>query len=185
MQPPASLTPGASFEQPFELLGACHERVERTLALLARLCTHLAEHGCDDQAQMAARDVLRYFDIAAPLHHQDEELHVFPPLLASANHAVQTLVRTLQAEHRQMEMRWQAVRAALLEVAQGNPATWQGLATAQRKALDDFAALYRNHMVNEEQVAYPAAQALLTEDTLRAMGADMMHRRGVTARAKP
>ena len=75
-------SPAAGFEQPFEMLVACHERVHRMLALLGRLREHLHGHGPDTQAQQAARDVMRYFDQAAPLHHQDEELHVFPPLLA-------------------------------------------------------------------------------------------------------
>jgi hypothetical protein len=47
---PGSLKPGTAFEQPFEMLVACHERVERMLALLARLLEHLPGYGCDDQA---------------------------------------------------------------------------------------------------------------------------------------
>ena len=31
---------------------------------------------------------MRYVDLAAPLHHQDEELHVFPLLLAGPGAAV-------------------------------------------------------------------------------------------------
>lgn len=30
---------------------------------------------------------MRYFDLAAPLHHQDEALHLFPPLLAGPDAA--------------------------------------------------------------------------------------------------
>ncbi|RYY71287.1 MAG: hemerythrin domain-containing protein, partial [Comamonadaceae bacterium] len=81
---PGLRSPGVGFEQPFEMLEACHERVQRSLQLLARLCAHVRSQGGDDSAREAARDVLRYFDIAAPLHHEDEELHVFPPLLAHA-----------------------------------------------------------------------------------------------------
>ena len=84
---PGLRSPSAGFDQPFEMLGACHERVQRTLDLLQRLQTYLAEQGVDDSARQAARDVLRYFDIAAPLHHQDEERHVFPPLLAQGDAA--------------------------------------------------------------------------------------------------
>ena len=65
--------PGAGFDQPFEMLLACHERVERMLGLLERLAQHLAEHGCTPDAAQAARDVMRYFDIAGPAHHEDEE----------------------------------------------------------------------------------------------------------------
>ncbi|RYF75253.1 MAG: hemerythrin domain-containing protein, partial [Comamonadaceae bacterium] len=75
---PGFNAPGVGFEQPFAMLEACHERVQRTLALLGRLRGHVQAHGADEPARQAARDVLRYFDIAAPLHHEDEELHVFP-----------------------------------------------------------------------------------------------------------
>ncbi|MEZ0309011.1 MAG: hemerythrin domain-containing protein, partial [Ramlibacter sp.] len=77
---PASSAPAPTFEQPFDMLEACHERVHRSLDLLARLRAHVVTHGADDQARQAAIDVLRYFDVAAPAHHLDEELHVFPPM---------------------------------------------------------------------------------------------------------
>jgi len=37
-------TPAVGFEQPFEMLAACHERVNRMLALLERLREHLPGH---------------------------------------------------------------------------------------------------------------------------------------------
>ncbi len=75
--------PGAGYEAPFEMLDACHERVERMLRLLHKLRAHLQASGWDAQAAEAARDVLRYFNEAAPRHHEDEERHVFPAVLAA------------------------------------------------------------------------------------------------------
>ena len=96
---PGMHTPGAGFDQPFEMLDACHDRVRRSLDLLARLRSYLRDKGCDDSARQAARDVLRYFDMAAPLHHEDEERHVFPPLLAQTGDApLLALVRQLQRD---------------------------------------------------------------------------------------
>ena len=80
--------PAVGFEQPFEMLEACHDRVRRSLDLLARLIVHVDRHGHDTQSRSAARDVLRYFDLAAPHHHEDEERHVFPRLLASGDDAL-------------------------------------------------------------------------------------------------
>ena len=79
---PGHRAPAVGPEAPFEMLEACHERMQRSLQLLQKLQDHLARHGHDASAVQAAQDVLRYFNLAAPLHHQDEELHVFPPLLA-------------------------------------------------------------------------------------------------------
>jgi hemerythrin-like domain-containing protein len=85
----------ASFEQPFEMLHACHERIVRTLVLLQRLRVHMVAHSADEQARQAAADVMRYFDLAAPQHHRDEELHVFPPMIARGEPALVDLVSRL------------------------------------------------------------------------------------------
>lgn len=169
-------SPAAGFEQPFEMLEACHERIHRMLKLLARLRAHLPAHGADTQAQQAARDILRYFDQAAPLHHQDEELHVFPPLLAGGDERVAGIVRRLQQDHREMEARWQDARQVLQRIAD---ASLPVLAPGDDAALDAFAGLYEVHLRAEEDIAYPAAQATLDAPTLQAMGEDMMRRRGV------
>jgi hemerythrin-like domain-containing protein len=168
-------TPAAGFEQPFEMLEACHERVHRTLALLARLRAHLREHGADVQAQQAARDVMRYFDQAAPQHHLDEELHVFPPLLAQGDARVVEVVQRLQQDHLQMEARWQAAREVLALVAE---AQVQRLSEDHEASLEAFAGLYDGHIRAEEEIAYPAARAVLDEPARAAMSADMMRRRG-------
>ena len=85
------------------MLATCHERVERLLALQARLQQHLLDKGCDEPARQASRDVMRYFDMAAPLHHENQELHVFPALLRGPDAALHQLVAQLVAGHRQIE----------------------------------------------------------------------------------
>jgi len=174
----SSLLPGPApgFEQPFEMLEACHERVHRMLDLLDRLREHLAGHGPDQSARDAARDVMRYFDLAAPNHHRDEELHVFPPLLARSDADTVALVRRLQQDHVRMESAWQAARAVLERIHGGH---LQALAPADAAALDAFAGLYDGHIEAEEAIAYPAAAALLDEPARAAMGEEMMRRRGV------
>ena len=106
--------PGAGFEQPFEMLEACHERVERMLGLIERLAGHLSEAGADASARQAARDVMRYFDRAAPNHHEDEERHVFPALRALGQGA---LADRLHADHEAMAGLWAALRTALAALA--------------------------------------------------------------------
>jgi hemerythrin-like domain-containing protein len=166
--------PAAGFEQPFAMLEACHERVHRMLALLARLREHLRMHGADDQARQAARDVMRYFDQAAPQHHRDEELHVFPPLLARGDAATVAVVQRLQADHVRMESGWAAAREVLQGVVEGRAPVG-----AQEAALAGFAGLYDQHIVDEEKIVYPAAQAVLDAAEVQAIGEEMMRRRGV------
>jgi hemerythrin-like domain-containing protein len=168
--------PAGGFDQPFEMLAACHERAGRMLTLLARLRAHVREHGADLQAQQAARDVMRYFDQAAPQHHRDEELHVFPPLLAHRDARVVAVVRALQRDHAQMEASWPGARAVLLHLAQAGV---QRLSPADDAALDAFVAVQEEHMRTEEEIAYPAALAVLGPGAQQAMGQEMMRRRGV------
>ena len=172
---PGFNTPAVGFEQPFAMLEACHERVERTLTLLQRLRAYVREQAADEAARQAARDVLRYFDIAAPLHHQDEELHVFPLLRAQASPEVQALVQRLQQDHVAMTTDWAAARVPLRALADAAAAAFTPEDDA---ALDRFAQRYAGHITAEEGTAYPAAVALLAPATLVAMGQEMAVRRG-------
>ncbi|WP_372661726.1 hemerythrin domain-containing protein [Hydrogenophaga sp.] len=176
---PGYHAPGAGFEAPFEMLAACHERVERMLTLIVKLQQHLQQKGFDDSAAQAARDVMRYFDLAAPLHHEDEERHVFPALMAGPDASIKALVLRLIQDHRQMGVAWVGAKAVLQVVADASPASWRPLTAWQSAALNGFAGLYRQHLDDEDQLVYPAAQVQLTETALAAMGEDMMQRRGV------
>lgn len=175
-------SPAAGLDTPMEMLVACHERVQRSLDLMARLQQHVRTNGCDAQARSAARDVLRYFDLAAPLHHQDEELHVFPPLLAGPDASLRQLALELTDDHRRMEVAWVAARAALVAMAEDTSGTLQ-FSAAQTAALDYFGGLYAGHIAREEGLAYPGALAQLSAADLRHMSQDMMARRGVRSSA--
>ncbi len=180
---PGHSAPAAGFEEPFEMLATCHDRVERMLALQKKLQQHLLDKGCDEPARQAARDVMRYFDLAAPLHHQDEELHVFPPLLAGPDAVLRELVQRLMQDHRQMEAGWVAARRTLQAIADRPDAGCLRLTPDQTAALDQFAALYRQHLDDENNIAYPAARQALLPGAVAAMSEDMMQRRGVAPKS--
>ncbi|HAU57337.1 MAG TPA: hemerythrin [Comamonadaceae bacterium] len=167
--------PAVGFDTPFDMLEACHERVLRSLALLQKLQDYLHDHPCDDSARQAARDVLRYFDMAAPLHHEDEELHVFPPLLERGGADTVAAVRQLQQDHEAMSANWQAARALLQALAEGSQ---ESFSAPDEAVLARFAGVYAEHIRLEEDLVYPAARALLAPEAVQAMGAEMRRRRG-------
>lgn len=176
---PGHRAPAAGFEAPFEMLGACHERVERMLSLLAKLQQHVLVRGWDESVASAARDVMRYFDQAAPLHHEDEERHVFPRLLAGDDAVMRQVVQGLQRDHRDMEAAWVVARLALESVAQAPPAKWVHFTPQEEAKLIGFARLYARHMREEDGLVYPAARSGMSFGDLQAMSIDMMRRRGV------
>ena len=175
---PGHRSPSVGFEAPFEMLSACHERVERMLALLVKLRHHLSENGWDTHASKAATDVIRYFDIAAPHHHLDEEMHVFPVVLALHDTTLDALVLRLKQDHIEMEKSWVIVKHLLESVVNTNAKTWVAFSDADNGALDAFAAAYNEHINQEELDIYPAAKRASNSDQFDAMSHEMMRRRG-------
>jgi len=175
------LQPGSSYAQPFELLGACHERVQRSLDLLERLVAHLQEQqACDEAARSAARDVLRYFDLAAPLHHQDEELHVFPALEAGGDAGQKQACAELRAQHVQINAAWQALRRPLHELAAMPDGPLDShLLQDLTPVAAHFVRLHDAHLKTEDGLVFPAAAALLAEEAQAVMGREMAARRGL------
>lgn len=173
---PGFESPGVGFEQPFELLHACHDRVRRTLTLLDMLVDYVMTQGHDDKSRTAAERVLRYFDLAAPLHHEDEELHVFPPLLDNGDAALRDAVQQLQSDHRRMQVLWAVLRGPLLSLAKAGmdaPLPPESM----RVDVANFCALYERHIDLEENTVYPAASARLNEAGLCDMSQQMQARR--------
>ncbi len=168
-------SPSVGFEQPFEMLEACHERVQRTLGLLQRIVDHVDRQGHNADSRSAAGDVLRYFDIAGPHHHEDEERHVFPPLRQHADALVRDAVAQLQADHVEMHAQWQRLRAVLL-AWRDEPAP-PPIGASVRELVRDFVAAYERHIVLEESVVYPAARPLFDAAALQAAGQEMAARR--------
>ena len=171
---PGFESPAVGMEQPFEMLHACHDRVRRSLALLGRLIAHIDQHGEDERSRSAAQDVLRYFDIAAPLHHQDEELHVFPAL-ADADAELRAAVLKLHEDHEQMESLW--LRLRLVLVAWSSAAASGGVSDEARSLASQFEALYGMHLKIEEKLVFPAARRRMGDAALAAMSDDMRRRR--------
>lgn len=158
------------------MLSACHERVERMLQLLERLQGHLTRSGADAQAAQAARDLMRYFDLAGPAHHEDEERHLLPLLLQHADPELRQLAHCLKQDHNRMAEVWAQLRADLQSIANGQQATVP--APARLQAWPAFAALYRAHIRLEEERAYPAVQAFISPQALAEAGREMAARRG-------
>lgn len=172
---PGHSAPAVGFEVPLEMLAACHLRVQDQCATLQRLVSHIAAHGSDRPAREAATAVMRYFDTSANHHHEDEERDLFPALLAAAAGSdalcLRELTAALTAEHRELEARWNALRAVLAQVALGQPAQ------LAQEDVAGFARMYERHIAREETELLPIAQRLLSDAELDRIGLAMRMRR--------
>ncbi|MBI2732485.1 MAG: hemerythrin domain-containing protein [Aquabacterium sp.] len=155
MRPP--IQPVApSIGDPIELLLACHDKVRRFAGLTLRLRDHLAAKGPDKSAQEAAQSILRHFTLAAPLHHDDEELDLFPALRQLAVGALDQEMGQLEAEHAELAALWQSLQAWLQAPVAGQP-------HAAPDTLTAFAQRYPAHAQREEALVYPYATRLTPE----------------------
>jgi hemerythrin-like domain-containing protein len=170
--------PAAGFDDPFGMLDTCHDRIRRSLALLERLVAHLRTQGIDEPAQSAARDVLRYFTLAAPAHHEDEERHVVPTLRASGDPAATGAAERMLADHGALRAAWAILEPLLAQLAAGTAPDAPALQRAARRFID----LHADHLRLEDEVAFPQAARQLRDVRARgAMGTEMAQRRGVAA----
>jgi hemerythrin-like domain-containing protein len=167
--------PAAGFDDPFAMLEACHDRLRRSLDLLERLVAHVQAQGVDQSAQSAARDVLRYFTLAAPAHHEDEERHVVPALRASGDPTATAAAERMLADHGAIRAAWEALEPLLAQLAAGTSPEAPALQRAARRFVD----VHADHLRLEDELAFPqAARHFRDAGALDAMGAEMAQRRG-------
>jgi pyridoxamine 5'-phosphate oxidase len=173
-------TPGAGFDQPLELWRACHERVRRMIGLIQRLAAHLEKSAVDTDARTTATSIRRYFDEAAPRHHEDEEEDLFPRLRSRLERLdseqakkVTDALATLEADHKDLSAMWHMLRAPLARIEHGKEATLDEATIAL------FVSRYRAHMEIEETVIEPVLKRLLAKRDIDAIGKTMAQRRGV------
>jgi hemerythrin-like domain-containing protein len=148
------------------------------LSLLERARVYAREHGCDESFLNAVKDVIRYFDNAAPQHHLDEELHVFPVVLAINEEHSNNIVYRLQKDHKKMEKRWEIIRVVFTKIINTNPGK-PIFSTSENILIDEFVSLYQKHISDEESLIYPAAIKRISDNSLTAMSKEMMMRRGL------
>jgi hemerythrin-like domain-containing protein len=176
MSLPGFAAPSAGFDAPLDMLHACHDRVRRSLDLLRKVCERVQDRHIDEAVHSAAADVLRYFDKAAPHHHEDEEQHIFPRVLsATQDAAVRNAVLQLQADHQAMEALWARLRTPLAALASGYP---EGFGASQIDLAHRFCDLYDAHARTEERLVFPIARELLGDEDLLKIGEEMAGRRG-------
>lgn len=171
------------FNQPVAVLKHCHGRIRKQLATLEKLVSHLPEHGADEQARQAAGAVLKYFDKAAHLHHEDEEQDLIPMLRAVAQGedaaTLQALAPVILQDHKDMDAMWQDLHEQLTMIVDGSSSQLSG------SAVQRFSERYLGHMEREENAIAPMALRLFGPAQMARLGQAMQRRRGIVPASAP
>lgn len=165
------------FDQPIAVLKHCHDRIRKQLATLDKLLAHLPEFGADEQARQAAAAVLKYFEKAAHLHHDDEEQDLIPMLRAVAQGedaaTLQALAPVILQDHKDMDAIWQDLHEQLTAIAEGRSTVLSA------SAVQRFSQRYLSHMEREEGTMAPMALRLFSPEQMVQLGKAMQARRGI------
>ena len=171
--------PAPAFDEPIEMLAACHERIEAQLCTLEKLIDHVPAKGADTAAREAATQVMRYFDTAGANHHRDEDEDVFPLLRRLAadrdRPEVSAVINGLEQDHSTMNAQWSRLRQRLDAIVAGRDARLDAEEVAP------FAWLYRRHMEKESALVLPFARETIGETARAELGGRMAARRRIRA----
>jgi hemerythrin-like domain-containing protein len=158
----------------FAALDACHRRVLARIAELSALVTAIEAGDITPAMRASAAAIAQVLGGDARRHHEDEELHVFPPLLASNDAELVQNVLRLQQDHGWLEQDW-------LELAPHVQALATGYGTCDVDELRGGTAilvdLYREHIELEESIVYPAARERIGAAAQDKMAREMIGRR--------
>ena len=162
-------TAAPSWDDPIEMLYACHGKVKKFCNQINKLPDYLQHNGCNDIAKQAITQICTYFNRAAPLHHEDEEQNFFPELVQFYPLA-QPIISELENQHIDLHENWRLLNQQLSAVLQG-----------ERDALDSlliqqFTQGYAKHIPQEEQLFEWGKQHIPAEN-LRKIGQMMAARR--------
>ena len=158
----------------FEFLDSTHKDIQVQVRQLHLLVDAIESDGLNPANRALARRVLDYFNHEARQHHLDEEKHVFPTLLSSQDAEIVQAAEHLIQDHGWLEENWIQIAPSLEAATNGN--LWFD-PVELRHALGVFEALYLDHILLEESLAYPEAKKRLVGIDTVGMGREMARRR--------
>jgi hemerythrin-like domain-containing protein len=154
---------------PFKALDACHQQIQQHLADLQRMAQHMETAGLDERDRKLAGEIQVFFSSTSRAHHEQEEIHVFPPLLGSGNETLQQAVRSLQQDHGFIEENWIELGPQLRAIAEGND--WFDVAEFQHNVAL-YLELMNGHIALEESLIYPESKMQWAEAIARRIPRD-------------
>ncbi len=163
--------PSVGWDDPIDMLYACHGKVKGFCRQLRILPEYLQTKGINQAVKNDVRQILTYFNHSAPLHHEDEEKDFFPALLRYVPNAQQD-IDVLERQHLDLHQNW--VRLSVQLEALLNDERMD----VDHTLVDAFIAAYDRHIAREEPL-FELGKQQLSIDELQAMGKIMAARRKI------
>ncbi len=171
------ISKSASYEQPLELLLSCHAKVRHFSSALSKL-THAIQHnGWNDDYVISVNQVRHYFNVASSAHHQDEEKHLFPAIIAfeasasDSNDEMISLIERLTKEHNESDALWYQLDNMLAESSED----FLTLHTLSHQFEFDM----HRHAQIEDDIIFPYAKKHISTLDFKKMGLAIARRRGI------
>ncbi|WP_373766494.1 hemerythrin domain-containing protein [Glaesserella sp.] len=158
-----------TWDEPIEMLYACHGKVKSFCRQLQLLPDYLAKNGVNQAVKNDVQQILNYFNQSAPLHHDDEEKDFFPALIKQRPEA-QTDVDLLEAQHIELHRNWDELSTQLVALLNGE------IQQIDRELIQRFVAGYDQHIAIEEPL-FELGREHLSQEELNSIGQIMADRR--------
>ncbi len=155
------------------LLSGCHARIRHFSSMAVALAGSPGAPA--DEVAEAARQLVRYFTLALPLHTEDEELDLLPRLRGLSTE-LDARLETMHAEHERID----ALLAPQVEAWQALAEAPGGLAARAAELLPrarELQELFERHLLAEEEHIFPALRTELDDEALDAVRAAIRERR--------
>ena len=163
----------------FATLDACHRHALARVAELGALVAAMEAGEITPAMRASAGAIAQFLGTEARRHHDDEERHVFPPLLASGDPGLVQTVLRLQQDHGWLEEDWLELEPHVQAIAAG-----YGTCDVDtlREGTSILAALYEEHIALKESIVYPEARKRIPQADLDGMAREMLGRRRIERR---
>ena len=169
-----------NFSNPTGLLSDCHRRIEMFLGALKVVATTIDQPLTEETAQ-ALTAALRYFREAAPKHTADEEESLFPRLRGVNDPDARAALA--QLDHLEKDHQWADTLHAEVDRLGQRYLSKTRLSPAEaekfRTAVDQLGSMYQQHIRVEDEMIFPVAARVLSQDDRASIAREMADRRNI------
>ncbi len=158
--------PVTDFSDGLVALKAYHEDFLGRGEQLLQLAFELKAKGMNEGYANQCMAMFCHYEHANHLHHQDEELALFP-LLVGKSALFDGMIERLMLDHEEIEAAWLALAEQLKQ-----PDAITDFENLQRLAID-FEKIQREHLTREDEDFAPLVKAELTDEQRKAVGTKM------------